>query len=234
MNILITGASNGIGYELSKILASNSENTIIALARNREKLNNLKENCQNTYPDSSLILFPFDLENGNWNTLDGLIREIGDIDILVNNAGLMIKGDFDKLSDEDWLRLYKVNLLGPVKLIRKLLPFMGKNIKGHIVNISSMAGFQGSVKFQGTSAYAASKAALANLTEVLAAEFAENNIAVNCLALGAVQTDMLSKAFPDYAAPLNPLQMAEFIADFCLNGHRCFNGKILPVALSTP
>ena len=109
-----------------------------------------------------------------------------------------------------------------------------KEAKAHIVNISSMGGFQGSMKFPGLSAYAASKAALANLTEVLAAEFEEKNIAVNCLAIGAVETDMLFKTFPEYKAPLKAIEMAEYIADFSLNGHKYYNGKILPVALSTP
>ena len=84
------------------------------------------------------------------------------------------------------------------------------------------------------SAYSSSKAALANLTECLAVEFKEKNIAVNCLALGATQTEMLSEAFPEYKAPLTAKEMAEFIVYFSLNGHRYFNGKIIPVALSNP
>jgi 3-oxoacyl-[acyl-carrier protein] reductase len=93
---------------------------------------------------------------------------------------------------------------------------------------------QGSVKFSGLSAYSSSKAALVCVTECLAEELREKNISINCLALGAVQTEMLNEAFPGYKAPVSPSEMAGFIADFCLNAHKFINGKIIPVSLSTP
>jgi NAD(P)-dependent dehydrogenase (short-subunit alcohol dehydrogenase family) len=111
---------------------------------------------------------------------------------------------------------------------------MGKKNKAHIVNISSMGGFQGTSKFPGLSAYSSSKAALSGLTECLAEELKDKNIAVNCLAIGAVQTEMLAKAFPGYKAPLSAKQMAEFICNFSLTGHLYFNGKIIPVSSTTP
>jgi NAD(P)-dependent dehydrogenase (short-subunit alcohol dehydrogenase family) len=82
--------------------------------------------------------------------------------------------------------------------------------------------------------YSASKGAVAVLTEAMAEEFKEKQIRVNCLAYGAVQTEMLAEAFPGYKAPLLPDDMAAFVSDFALNGHHFFNGKILPVSLSTP
>jgi len=104
----------------------------------------------------------------------------------------------------------------------------------HIVNISSMGGFQGSAKYAGLSYYSASKAALACLTECLANEFKEYGISMNCLALGSVQTEMFEEAFPGYKAPVDVKQMAEFISGFALTGHKFFNGKILPVAVGNP
>jgi 3-oxoacyl-[acyl-carrier protein] reductase len=98
-----------------------------------------------------------------------------------------------------------------------------------------MGGFQGSSKFAGLSAYSSSKAALVGLTECLAEELKEKNISVNCLAIGAVQTEMLAEAFPGYQAPLSPKQMAEYIFDFAAKGkilHLYYNGKILPVSSS--
>jgi NAD(P)-dependent dehydrogenase (short-subunit alcohol dehydrogenase family) len=97
-----------------------------------------------------------------------------------------------------------------------------------------MGGFQGSSKYMGLSYYSASKAAMACLTECLATEFFEAGIKVNCLALGSVQTEMLAEAFPGYKALVDAREMGEFIADFALNGHKFFNGKILPVAVSNP
>ena len=111
---------------------------------------------------------------------------------------------------------------------------MGKVNRGHIVNISSMGGFQGSMKFDGMSAYSAIKASMANLTESLAVEFKERNISVNCLALGSVDTEMFRTAFPGYDATTTPTAMAEFLVDFSLKGQLYFNGKILPMAVSTP
>ncbi|MCD4683026.1 MAG: SDR family oxidoreductase, partial [Bacteroidales bacterium] len=116
--------------------------------------------------------------------------------------------------------------------VQALLPMFKPN--SHIVNVSSMGGFQGSVKFPGLSLYSASKGALAILSECMAEEFKEEQIKVNCLALGAVQTEMLSEAFPGYEAPIKPNKMAEFIKNFALTGQQVFNGKILPVSLSTP
>jgi NAD(P)-dependent dehydrogenase (short-subunit alcohol dehydrogenase family) len=104
----------------------------------------------------------------------------------------------------------------------------------HIVNISSMGGFQGSMKFAGLAAYSTSKAALCCFTELFAEEYKETNIRMNCLCLGAVQTEMLAEAFPGYNAPIQPKEMAKFIVDFAENASRFINGKIIPVSLSTP
>jgi NAD(P)-dependent dehydrogenase (short-subunit alcohol dehydrogenase family) len=97
-----------------------------------------------------------------------------------------------------------------------------------------MGGYQGSVKFKGLSLYSATKAAIASLTECLATEYTNKNIFFNCLALGAVQTEMLNEVFPGYIAPLSAKEMAGFISQFAINGYKYFNGKVLPVSVSTP
>ena len=106
--------------------------------------------------------------------------------------------------------------------------------ESHVVIISSMGGIQGSVKFPGLSAYSSSKAAVINLTELLAEEYKESGPSFNVLALGAVQTEMLQEAFPGYKAPTTPSEMARFIGDFAFTGNKFFNGKILQVSNSTP
>jgi NAD(P)-dependent dehydrogenase (short-subunit alcohol dehydrogenase family) len=156
------------------------------------------------------------------------------IDVLVNNAGLLINKPFKDLTIEDWKLQFAVNLFGMTRLIKLLLPLMGGLKETHIVNLGSMGGFQGSKKFTGLSAYSASKAAVANLTECLAYEFSADNIRVNCLALGAVDTEMLKQAFPGYRAPVTSYEMAEFIKSFCKTGHKLFNGKVLPVSVIDP
>jgi len=104
----------------------------------------------------------------------------------------------------------------------------------HVVNISTMGGVQGSVKFPGLSAYSSSKAAVITLTELLAEEYKEKGPSFNVLALGAVQTEMLEEAFPGLEVPLSAKDMAEYIANFSLTGHKFYNGKLLQVSNSTP
>ena len=145
---------------------------------------------------------------------------------------MLISKEFVNTTNSEARLMMETNFFGPASVIRAIKPLMTSG--SHIVNISSMGGFQGSSKYRGLSYYSASKAALACLTECLAVEFTESGVKVNCLALGSVQTEMLEKAFPGYKAPVNAKDMAEFIADFALNGHKFFNGKILPVAVSNP
>ncbi|MFI5219081.1 MAG: SDR family oxidoreductase [Bacteroidia bacterium] len=234
MNIIITGASNGIGYYTALVLSQNESNIILALSRDEQKLYRLKTESKKINPESNLHYLVFDLENFELEKLSEKLEQIKfkSVDVLINNAGRLINKPFEYLTEDDWKEVYSVNVFSPVRLIKTLLPLMGKKEKSHIVNIGSFGGYQGSAKFKGLSAYSSSKAALANITECLAEEFKDRNIAVNCLALGAVQTEMLKKAIPDFEAPTTPQQMAQFISDFAVNGYKYFNGKIIPVTLA--
>ena len=129
-------------------------------------------------------------------------------------------------------KIYRVNVFGLAELTRQLLPQM--TAKSHVVNISSMGGIQGSAKFPGLSIYSSSKAAVITLTELWAEEFKENGPRVNALALGAVQTEMLAKAFPGLQAPVSAKEFGHYLLDFCLTGHQFYNGKTLQVSSSTP
>lgn len=232
MLILVSGASKGIGFELVKNLARDPGNLVIAVSRNIKPLEELV-NKNNT---SSLLPFKADITKpGDQQKIFRLIQSLKlPLDIIVHNAGMIVNKPFLKISPSELSSVYQTNVFAPFMLTQKLVPLMGKKQKGHIVNISSMGGVQGSSKFPGLSAYSSSKSALCGLTECLAEELRTNNIAVNCLAIGAVQTEMLAKAFPGYKAPLNARQMAGFISDFALSGHQYFNGKIIPVSSSTP
>ncbi len=224
MNIVITGAGKGIGFALTKqMLAKN--HSVVAVSRNVETLENMG--------NEKLLPVSFDLEKQDFTPLVKIITDrFGHVDVLINNAGFLVNKPFLDLTDDDFDKIFSVNVKAAFKLSQALVPYFGAS--GHIVNISSMGGVQGSMKFPGLSLYSAAKGALAVLTESMALELNEYGIAVNALALGAVQTEMLSNAFPGYEAPLNPDEMAVFIADFALTGNRYFNGKILPVSVSTP
>ena len=234
MNIIITGASSGIGYSLSKYLISNQENNVFVFARSGDKLKKLESEIEKIPEHGEFYYKVFDLESGDITKelIPEIIEAFGNVDILINNAGLLISKHFEDLTDRDFDNMFNVNVKSIFRLVKNLLPYFNDN--AHIVNMSSMGGVQGSAKFPGLSLYSASKGAVSILTECLAEELKENNIKVNALAIGAVQTEMLSSAFPGYKAPLLAEEMAEYIGDFALTGHKYYNGKVLPVSVSTP
>ncbi len=227
MTVVITGASRGIGFELTKLFL-NANYNVVALTRQTESLNALAH--------KNLLVISTDLSSkiSIDKAMFSIKEKFQSIDFLVNNAGSLVNKPFEDILYSDLEKTYQVNVFAPFYVSQQLLSLMGKTTKAHIVNISSIGGFQGSVKFAGLSSYSSSKAAVVGLTECMAEEFKEKNIAVNCLALGAVQTEMLAEAFPGYIAPLQPQQMADYIFDFTTKGHTYYNGKILPVSLSTP
>ncbi|MBD3750414.1 MAG: SDR family oxidoreductase [Sphingobacteriales bacterium] len=230
--VIITGASSGIGFEAAIELAINGHE-VIALARSKEKLENLQKITLSINPQAKIYAIVFDILNDDEQSLVDFVKRVwGSFNILINNAGKLINKPFKEMSELDMVEMFHMNVMGHFRMIKALYPLIEK--KGHIVNIGSMGGFQGSAKFAGLSAYSASKAALHNLTECLAQELGAEQISVNALALGSAQTEMLEQAFPGYQSPVQAYEMGQYVADFALNGHRFFNGKILPVALSTP
>jgi short-subunit dehydrogenase len=222
-NIVIVGSSRGIGLELVKQLADH--NNVLALSRTTATLEALKLK----FPNLNIANFDISLDD-----LDKTVKKVfTNVDALINNAGYLINKPITELTKADIEKSFQTNVFGLIQCCQAIIPYMSEN-GGHIVNIGSMGGFQGSVKFPGLSVYSSSKAAVASFTECLAEELKDTQIKVNCLALGAAQTEMLASAFPGYKAPISAEKMAEFIADFSLKAHQWINGKIIPVSLSTP
>jgi 3-oxoacyl-[acyl-carrier protein] reductase len=224
--IVIVGASRGIGKAMVDLMASNAEHQILALSRNVDRM---KES-----------FFKFDNVECHFLDLNAkdvranctaIFSNLESIDVLINNAGYLVNKPFTDLTRGDLEDCYSVNVISVMETVQAALDKMNS---GHIVNISSVGGFQGSVKFPGLTAYSTSKAALCSFTELFAEEYKESDIKMNCLALGAAQTEMLEEAFPGYEAPVSAEKMAEFIVDFSLNADQWMNGKIIPVSLSTP
>lgn len=237
MNILVTGAGRGVGFETVRYFARLQGMEIYALSRNKIRMQELVLECNSLSKTSHVHPLGVDLEqfvDDPVCLLKSLPQEPFHLDILINNAGTLINKPFMETTVDDYHRMFQVNSVAPSMLIRHLMPFMGKEKTSHVVNISSMGGFQGSSKFPGLAGYSASKAALTCLTECLSEEFKDTRVVFNCLALGAVQTEMLGEAFPGYKAPLGPHEMAEFIGYFALNGYKYMKGKVIPVSLSTP
>ena len=224
-NIIITGTSRGIGFELAQQFANN-DCKVLALSRNDKPLKDL--NHKNITTLSVDLGVESDIQkvtsfvNENWKN----------VNILINNAGKLINKPFSELSTNDFLEVYKVNVFGVAELTKAMIPFLKQ--KSHVVTVSSMGGVQGSMKFPGLAAYSSAKGAVITLSELLAEEYKDAGIAFNVLALGAVQTEMLEEAFPDYKAPLSANEMADYIYNFSLTGNKFYNGKILEVSSSTP
>jgi NAD(P)-dependent dehydrogenase (short-subunit alcohol dehydrogenase family) len=154
------------------------------------------------------------------------------VDVVIHNAGSLVNKPFEQITPADFEQVYKVNVFAVAELTRICIPYLSKG--SHVVTISSMGGVQGSSKFPGLAAYSSSKGAVITLSELLAEEYKEQQIAFNVLALGAVNTEMLQEAFPGYEAPLSAKEMAEYIWNFALTGNKFYNGKVLQVSSSTP
>ncbi len=225
-NYLITGASRGLGAALTRHLTEQSHR-VLAVARNEKALMKLKSETGADYWVLDLVELQ---KKDRCNSFETMLHEWGPLDGLVNNAGFLGKSLFEEADDDLMRNIFEVNYHAPSRLIKLLIPHFRNDVEAHIINIGSMGGFQGSAKFPGLAHYSASKAALASLTECLAEEYKSSNLRFNCLALGSVQTEMLAEAFPGYQASNKPEEMAAFVADFLLNGHRIFNGKVLPLS----
>jgi len=223
--VVITGSSRGIGFELVRLLAEQGHK-VLALSRNDGPVTSL--NLDNV----TALRFDLSQASDYDKVRTFLSSDWERVDILINNAGALHNKPFAETTVNDFETIYRTNVFGLAEMTRTILPFMGSD--GHVVNISSMGGVQGSLKFPGLAAYSSSKGAVITLTELLAEEYKDTGPSFNVLALGAVQTEMLEQAFPGFKAPTTALEMAQYILDFALTGHKYYNGKLLQVSSSTP
>ena len=223
-NIIVTGTSRGIGLELALQLADKGHH-VLAISRSIPQALLGNENISCLSVD---LAHESDLQKVG----DYLSSTWKQVDAIIHNAGSLLLKPFSETSQTDFESIYKVNVFGVANLTRIALPYLQKG--SHVVMISSMGGIQGSLKFPGLAAYSSSKGAVITLSELLAEEYKEQGIAFNVLALGAVQTEMLSEAFPGYQAPISAADMAKYIVDFTLTGNQYYNGKVLEVSSSNP
>lgn len=223
-NIIITGTSRGIGYELALQFA-NAGHQVLAISRNTP---------QTLLQHQNITCLSVDLANESaLNVVDDFLSSTWKkVDAVVHNAGALLLKPFAETTQADFESIYKVNVFGVANLTRICLPYLQSG--SHVVTISSIGGVRGSLKFAGLAAYSSSKGAVITLTELLAEEYKEKGISFNVLALGSVQTEMLNEAFPGYQAPISAEGMATYIYDFTLNGNKYFNGKVLEVSSTNP
>lgn len=222
-NYIVTGAGKGLGFAVTKkLIETNKDIVVYAVSRDVKNLIKLKNN--------RIKIIAADI-NKDISLIEEVIGK-NKIHGLLNNAGVLIKKNIDEFNIDDFNTIYHTNVFAPFKLSVQLRKKFKKD--AHIVNIGSMGGVEGTLKFPGMILYSSSKSALHCLTQCLSMEYEKSSINVNCLAIGSVETEMVKKAFPGFKPPIKPEQMAEFVADFIQNGHKYFRGQIIPVALTTP
>ena len=223
-NIIITGTSRGIGYELALQFA-NAGHNVLAISR---------KTPQELIDNKNITCLSVDLSNEEelQQVENFLSHSWKKVDVIVHNAGSLLLKPFGEITSQEFENVYKVNVFGVANLTRICLPYLQKG--SHVVTISSMGGIQGSMKFAGLAAYSSSKGAVITLSELLAEEYKERGISFNVLALGSVNTEMLQEAFPGYEAPLSATEMADYIYNFALTGNKYYNGRVLQVSTTTP
>jgi NAD(P)-dependent dehydrogenase (short-subunit alcohol dehydrogenase family) len=238
MDIVITGASKGVGYQTAMVMSADRSNRVFALSRSENELKNLRKlTGENLIP----IVCDLTKEEEVINAVHEIKKYTDKVEVLINNAGLLIKKKLEELSLEEIKNIYDVNVVGIFSMTKLLLPLLRRgnlsvtnNVRSHVINISSMGGIQGSMKFEGLSAYSSSKGAVITLTECFAEELKVDNIRVNCVALGSVETEMFLKAFPGMKAFSRVKETGEWLSKFSLESYNLFNGKVLQMSVSTP
>lgn len=187
--VLITGASRGIGRESAILLAKNGYNVVANYNSSQKDALSLKETLDNL--GCNCLIYKADVSN--INEVSSMVNEaydkFGTIDVLINNAGIAQQKLFTDITQEDFKKMFDVNVLGVFNCCQCVVPSMIRNKSGVILNISSMWGEVGaSCEVH----YSASKAAVIGFTKALAKELGPSNINVNCVSPGVIETDMNS------------------------------------------
>ena len=181
-NILITGASGGIGKELVKKFVSLGGN-VLGSGTKIEKLDLLKKQ----YPNIKVKKFDMAEDSKIKDFIDSVNLELGGLDILINNAGINMDNLSLRMKDEEWKKVININLTSTFLLSKHAIRQMLKNKFGRIVNITSVVGHTGNL---GQSNYSASKSGIIGMSKSLAIEYAKKNITVNCVSPGFIASDM--------------------------------------------
>jgi short-subunit dehydrogenase len=201
---IVTGASSGIGRHVALDMASRGA-TVIAVARRRELVEAVAEECRRTAPNSRAVVADIADRGSVESFVSETLERDGKVDILVNNAGMPMRVHVTRLTVEDVERVMAVNFMGAVYATLAILPAMIERHEGHIVNVSSVAGRVGSPR---EGAYSASKYALSGWSEVLAADLRHVGVRVHLVIPGAIQTEIWDKVQepPSFSGKFEPAE----------------------------
>ena len=192
---VVTGASRGIGRTTALALAREGCNVVIGYEKNREKAHEVVQAAKESGVRAIAVACDVSIRNDVEAMFKTTVQEFGKVDILVNNAGIDYGTKLLETTDEVWDRTLDVNLKGVFLCTQVAARYMIQRRYGKIVNIASNSGF--GIAVWGETAYAASKAGVMQLTKTAAFELGEYGINVNCVAPGAVNTEMLKGNMTD-------------------------------------
>ncbi len=225
--VCITGASRGLGYALVEKFLENTGCEVLAVTRGSADLDKLEIQ----WPGRLRIVNVQITSEDGLETVFNELRDMPPLGYLIHNAGGLVYKPFAEITPAELRSVYEINVFAPFLLTQKLLPVMEA---AHVINVSSVGGVQGSMKFPGLSAYSSSKAALNCLTEMWSEEFKDTDHVFNCLALGSVETEMFKTAFPGVPASSSPSDMAAYIVNFAQEAPGVMRGKIISLSRSNP
>ena len=232
---IVTGASQGIGKEISLSLAKNGA-YVICISRNEEALKSVIRNIKKFKGKGSYAICDVTNTKNVQKIVEEIILNHSKIDILVNNAGITKDSLLLRMSEQNWDSVINTNLKGSFNFIKTVSKYMIKSKSGKIINISSIVGLMGNA---GQTNYAASKAGLIGLTKSAAKELAVRNIQVNCLAPGYISTEMTDKLSKDAKEsllkqiPLNrigsPSDISNAVLFLCANETSYITGQTITI-----
>ena len=231
-NILLTGATGGIGNSILENLVD-AEANVVATGTNDEKLNKIKNKYQ------SVKVEKFDISKHN--EIESFINKVYEkldnkIDVLINNAGVTSDNLSIRMKEEEWKKVIDINLTSTFLLSKNSIKKMLKNKKGKIINITSVVGHTGNI---GQANYTASKAGLVAMSKSFALEYGKKNININCVSPGFITTEMTNKIDQNYKEILKsrialdrfgePKEVANTVLFLCSNLSDYITGETIHV-----
>ena len=193
-NVIITGASRGIGKGILELFVKNGANVAFSYIGDSDQAMSIEADFSNH--KQKVVSHMSDASNfeQSQKLIDDVLNDFGSIDVLVNNAGITIDNLLMRMSEEDFQRVIDVNLKSVFNTTKAILRTMLKQRSGSIINMSSVVGVKGNA---GQSNYSASKAGMIGFTKSMALELGSRNIRCNCIAPGFIETEMTEKLSDD-------------------------------------
>lgn len=231
--VVISGGTSGIGLATADIFLKNRWNTVL-IGRDTEKGMQVKQQLGETYSPTQVAFIQADISKSSEaeHAKQITLNKFKTVDAIINNAGIVIHGEVHETSEEDWDKIFDVDVKGTFLVSKAFLPTMIKQDHGSIVNISSVSGMAGD---RAMVAYNAAKGAIINMTRAMAIDYGKNNIRVNVVAPGPTNTPLFHQDKQRFAknSPLNrivePEEVAAAIYFVASPAASAITGEVIPV-----